>query len=67
MRNVALYVIYRWKESHYLQVFSNVIVFRFESYKLFGICVFDRSSWTVNSPRALANVAQIVRVGTILH
>lgn len=28
------------KESHYLQVFSNVIVFRFESYKLFGIYVF---------------------------
>ena len=44
MRNVALYVIYRWKESHYLQVFSNVVVFRFESYKLFGIRVFDQSS-----------------------
>lgn len=25
------------KETHYLQVISNVIVFRFESYKLFGI------------------------------
>lgn len=32
------------KESHYLQAFSNVIVFRFESYKLFGIYVFDQSS-----------------------
>lgn len=30
------------KESHYLQVFSSVIVFRFKSYKLFGINVFDQ-------------------------
>lgn len=28
MSNVALYVIYTWKESHYLQVFYNVIVFK---------------------------------------
>ena len=54
MRNVALYVIYRWKESHYLQVFSNVVVFRFESYKLFGIRVFDQSSWTVTTQPRLS-------------
>lgn len=41
------------KESHYLQVFSNVIVFRFENYKLFGIYVFDQSQ-IVNTPRVLS-------------
>lgn len=44
MRNVALYVIYRWKTKSLFTSVSNVIVFRFESYKLFGIYVFDQSS-----------------------
>lgn len=50
MRNVALYVIYTRKESHYLQVFYNVNVFKFESYKLLEIYVLDQ---IVNTPCVL--------------
>lgn len=39
------------KESHYLQVFSNVIVFRFQSYKLFWFYVFGlKVPEIVNTP-----------------
>ncbi len=52
-------------ESHYLQVFSNVIVFRFESYKLFGIYVFD--SWNCKYSTCFTQVARNVHLDTILH
>ena len=48
------------KESHYLQVFSNVIVFSFESYKLFGIYVFGSKFLNCKYSTCFAKVAQIV-------
>lgn len=57
----------RWKESHYLGVLSDIIVYRLKSFKLFGIFVFLQGSYTVNILHVLSKVDQIVYLHMILH